>query len=146
MVVVDAGRVEKSLKESDHTAPNRADDSREKVDVVGREWTNDSTRTAESKANDHAADNSDAIPKPASQSRTESKGTILLCNLSRRGSQNGVYRKEHGKQLSEANSFIVLMHLVQFGLKDESLFKNQGVIAGKWQDAKDGSVIKVTST
>jgi len=31
------------------------------------------------------------------------------------------------------------------GLKDESLFKTQGVIAGKWLDAKDGSVIKVTN-
>jgi hypothetical protein len=32
-----------------------------------------------------------------------------------------------------------------FGLKDPSLIKFQGLIGGKWVDAKDGSVFSVTS-
>ena len=34
---------------------------------------------------------------------------------------------------------------VQFGLKDPSLVRAQGFIDGKWVDAKEGGVIKVTS-
>lgn len=34
---------------------------------------------------------------------------------------------------------------LQFGLKEASLIKNQGFIAGKWVDAKDGGKIAVTS-
>lgn len=33
----------------------------------------------------------------------------------------------------------------QFGLKDASLIHNQGYIDGKWVDAQEGGVIKVTS-
>ncbi|RDX41184.1 hypothetical protein K466DRAFT_463977, partial [Polyporus arcularius HHB13444] len=32
-----------------------------------------------------------------------------------------------------------------FGLKDASLVHTQGFIDGKWVDAKDGGVIKVTN-
>lgn len=34
----------------------------------------------------------------------------------------------------------------QFGLKDPSLIKFQGLIDGKWVDAKDGAKIVVKST
>ena len=34
---------------------------------------------------------------------------------------------------------------MQFGLQDSTLIRNQGLIAGKWVDARDGSTIRVTS-
>ena len=42
-------------------------------------------------------------------------------------------------------SSTVLTEIRQFGLKDASLIHNQGYIDGKWVDAQEGGVIKVTS-